>query len=437
MALASQPKPSAFAELLRRSKFASYDPAIRQAYKAPPANAHRGDWGLKRPIALRRKNAFISLTSFEHHAHFAEWNHAENQVRFIRRVEEMGGRISSQQSSSWYKTTGGRSSASASAFDSDFASEQDCFSGMETMVEGAELVDVDAESVDINSLGKRGPGSYSSKRPLPTPKEMSKEVFVSENVDAMSKREFRRYLRSLRAQRQEFQEFINAEDQIPEKNLYSLAKNPFGVEYRRFLQGQMQRGYQNYGEQRIEPQPHPTAGLSYRNPTMLESYLWTSTKPGFLFTTQPNQKEEKYVTTFGGITATINQKDLTNKSVLLDVNSQEGVKLDEVDNSILQLRLESKHGLVIEAPPVTVGKRPQGLKGVKVRAVVTTDSGRMNWENQHEHGSQEYVAQEPVGRKSQLQSFNKLRATSPAFDRSNPQLIDMMKRMMLTKSEKL
>jgi len=105
-AVTIHPPASPFALLLRRSRFASYDPAIRQTYSAPPASAHRGQWGLKRPIALRRRNAFISLTNFETRAQQTEWNNAESQVRFIRRFEEMGTLPVAVVGTPWYKALG-------------------------------------------------------------------------------------------------------------------------------------------------------------------------------------------------------------------------------------------------------------------------------------------------------------------------------------------
>ena len=50
--------PGTFPELLRRSRFASFDPTIRQSYGTPPSRLHRGNWGLKRPIAQSKRSAF-------------------------------------------------------------------------------------------------------------------------------------------------------------------------------------------------------------------------------------------------------------------------------------------------------------------------------------------------------------------------------------------
>ncbi|KAJ7286440.1 hypothetical protein C8J57DRAFT_663941 [Mycena rebaudengoi] len=54
------PPASLFAQLLRNSRFAAYDPQIRRTYYSPKQFAQRGYWGLKRPIAQRKKNSFIT-----------------------------------------------------------------------------------------------------------------------------------------------------------------------------------------------------------------------------------------------------------------------------------------------------------------------------------------------------------------------------------------
>ncbi|KAG6829581.1 hypothetical protein H0H87_010822 [Tephrocybe sp. NHM501043] len=406
------PPASPFAELLRRSKFASYDPAIRQTYQAAPSSAHRGDWGVKRPLSLRRKNAFISLTSFEHHAHFTEWNHAENQVRFVRRVEEMGGNVEAKISTSWYKALG--MAEGNPLFDSEFCPEEPT---------NIILRPLEKETtVNLDSLGKRGPGAYGTQRRDP-PKVQ--EVFVTRNINAMPKRQFKRYIRSLRALRPEFKDFVTAQSQIKEKNLYALSMSGDKLPYRRFLQAQMQKGYDDYAGLKIEPQPHPNAALNYARPTKMESYLWTKPKPGFIlnidsdpYNNHPSNPKKGFVASFGGITASIGIEAAAGKAVLLDASTEEGVNQERIEDSILQMRLDPRHSLKVETPPIAVGNRPQGLKAVKITATVMKDDEHLGWDNPHPVGSAEYVAMAPASKKFALSSFRprtSSKDSSPTF----------------------
>ncbi|KAG5644243.1 hypothetical protein DXG03_008838 [Asterophora parasitica] len=407
------PPASPFAELLRRSKFASYDPAIRQTYSAAPAHAHRGDWGLKRPIALRRKNAFISLTSFEHPAHFTEWNHAENQVRFIRRVEEMGTRPETAVGTPWYKSLG--KARTELLLDSDFCPGE---SGQlklrrEETIEEANTEEVDAKptTVNLNLLGNKGPGAYGSQRAeLPIEKKKRKKwdpmaVYVTANVDAMSKREFARYLAHLRTLHPAFQAHIDSEDSIREKSLYRLAQNADNGYHRKFMMDHMTGEYQNLLGGRLEPQPHPNAALTYARRTALESRLWTKPQPGIVLNTHTDRTgsaEKKYVAAFGGLGALLRHNNASGKVPLLDVSSEEGVDQARVDESIADMRVVPRHGLKLQVPPKVVGSKPQGLKAVSILAEVMTEvkGTQFSQDNPHPLGSAQYVAQAPPTTKS-------------------------------------
>ncbi|KAG6840974.1 hypothetical protein C0991_002956 [Blastosporella zonata] len=348
------------------------------------------------------KNAFVSITTFEHHAHFTEWNHAENQVRFIRRVEEMGGNVQSRQGTPWHQALG--KAKSNPPFDSEFCPGEDA--DVDLMPSPKE------QTVNLDSLGKRGRGAYGTQRAALPSQRPVQEVFVSANINAMPKRQFKRYIRSLRALRPDFQKFINEHDQIEEKDLYTLAMNVDSLHYRRFLQAQMQKGYENYEGCKMEPQPHPNAALAYVNPTTMESLLWSKPKPGFILNstdhtqTHPSNKapsNKNFVVSFGGLTASIASGDVAGKDVLLDHSTEEGVNQETIENSILQLRVK-RIGLAV--PPISVGNRPQGLKGVRLFVDVAKDDERLGWDNPHPLGSAEYVAMEQVSKKSEPKSFN-------------------------------
>ncbi|GJJ12330.1 hypothetical protein Clacol_006571 [Clathrus columnatus] len=93
--------PSPFGKLLRRSKFASYDPLIGQVYTTYGGHAHRGNWGLKRPLPNRRKTGFITVHAIDSKEQQTEWNSAESSARWIRRWDEMGKHLRVADGGAW------------------------------------------------------------------------------------------------------------------------------------------------------------------------------------------------------------------------------------------------------------------------------------------------------------------------------------------------
>ncbi|KIL56795.1 hypothetical protein M378DRAFT_64270, partial [Amanita muscaria Koide BX008] len=256
------PPSSPFAELLRRSKFASYDPAIRQTYSSPSAHAYRGDWGLKRPIALRRRNAFVSLASFESPAQFTEWNHAENQVRFIRRVEEMGVTPKTNVNSSWHQGLG--KAKTEWLMDSDFCPG-------ETHV--LKSPKPSQTPVDLAGLGNKGPGQYGASRPLQWGDDSQIDTHVIPNVDAMSRKQFQRYLRNLRELRPQFKDYLQNQKTTGKKSLYELAQDSATDHHTQFILSHTSQAFQDRSSRQIEQQPHPNAGLMYACPSRLDAHL--------------------------------------------------------------------------------------------------------------------------------------------------------------------
>ncbi|KAF8517511.1 mitochondrial ribosomal protein subunit-domain-containing protein [Hysterangium stoloniferum] len=96
------PPPSPFAALLRRSKFASFDPFIGQVYTTHGGYAHRGNWGLKRPLPNRRRTGFITVRSVDSPEQQTEWSSAEASARWMKRWQEQGKSLKSLELGAWY-----------------------------------------------------------------------------------------------------------------------------------------------------------------------------------------------------------------------------------------------------------------------------------------------------------------------------------------------
>ncbi|KAF8237697.1 hypothetical protein L208DRAFT_1246239, partial [Tricholoma matsutake] len=263
----NQTSPSPFAELLRRSRFSRYDPAIRQTFRSAPPNAHRGDWGLKRPIALRRRNSFITINGpFERHSQYIEWNNAESEVRFIRAFQEMDITPRIMHHTPWHDVVG--NAEFRPLLDSEFCPGE----GYE-MNEAAKL-DIQKKNMtlDLTGLGNRGPGKYNASRGPPQ-RDVSGQV--TENLEAMSTKQFSRYLRKLRKLRPEFKAYLEQSGQSTDTSLYALAQNHEVGHHRKFIRQHLVKEFSSIDSTniKIEPQPHPNAGLLYARPTTLDTRM--------------------------------------------------------------------------------------------------------------------------------------------------------------------
>ena len=81
--------PSPFGALLRRSKFATYDPKIGQVYASYGGHAHRGDWGIKRPLAKQRRGFYAKISAIDTNYEHTDWKGAHKEVRMMKTMEEL------------------------------------------------------------------------------------------------------------------------------------------------------------------------------------------------------------------------------------------------------------------------------------------------------------------------------------------------------------
>jgi len=228
------PPSSPFSELLRRSKFASFDPCIRQTYSAPPSYSQKGNFGLKRPISNRKSHAFIVLKDFEEHAQYIEWDNAKEQVKWMKKVEELYVAPQLKAVSSWAFGLGPSATSKESGLDSDFCPgesamvERDISLGVEMTKVGQETTEQDP-SVEASALEdlpntpsaaespisaetllpSRGRGGYGSNADI-HPSEAGK-MFLQPNISAMPTAVFKRYMDKLRKHRPEFIAYVRKE----------------------------------------------------------------------------------------------------------------------------------------------------------------------------------------------------------------------------------
>jgi hypothetical protein len=273
----ASPASGAFPELLRRSRFASFDPTICQSYGTPPSHLHRGNWGLKRPIAQRKRNAFISLKNFEEHEHYIEWNNAETQVRLIDKIEEINFAPKLVPQVSWYTGLGPAASSPWSRMDSDFAPGE---SGMPILPKSIPLF-----TTKLEGLGRRGKGEYGAKS-----SNVSDDGYLHPNLRAMSPKVFNRYIKKLRSLRPEFKKFLKENGDSESIRESGIQSSNLHI---RFLGQHFDKQFQDTRDenradihpnqpQPIRQQPHRVGGLMYASPTVLESFFNSRAYPGIV-----------------------------------------------------------------------------------------------------------------------------------------------------------
>ncbi|OSD08453.1 hypothetical protein PYCCODRAFT_1429522 [Trametes coccinea BRFM310] len=339
------PPPSQFAALLRRSKFASFDPHIGQVYTAFDGNAARGNFGLKRPLAVRRRNAHITVQAIDSREQQTVWRSAEPENRWIRMWDETG-TAPTRIAGSWEARLGALGEI-------QFRIDSDLVPGEESS-ESKEQAKEDEGEEDVLPMTE-----------------------ATRNLSAMSPKEFERYLERVRELRPAFREFLNkkygkdAKNAVADESLMSHATRVAANDFQEFLK---HRAYLEYREPRpryIEQQPHRFAGLNYTRSTPLQTQL--NTKPHVGRILGDKAQQGAVVVATAGMTSTLKLKEL-----LDDVPPVTTFRYSEVE---------------LNAAPATVAVKPQGLEGVKMATEVRifSEQSRAKTPNPYRPGSKPYI----------------------------------------------
>ncbi|KAF9643420.1 hypothetical protein BDM02DRAFT_3123488 [Thelephora ganbajun] len=337
--------PSPFATLLRRSKFASYDPKIGQVYTTFGGDSHRGNYGLKRPLAFRTREPFITVASVDSLQQQTEWSHAEKEARWMRKVAEVSRTPKDIHGGDLWKKSGpdGRFQWKV---DSDFA-----------------LGTTDADTaLEIKKVSQgRGQGS-------------------TLNIDAMTPKQFQRYLGKLRALRPAFREFLEAEQtKAVEKNRLTghapwkskvrssnlLEQSCYETDlHKTFLSKHMAQAINDPESHILEQDVHPNGALAYTHLTDLEHYFWRKPLPG-----RAVGKIGNIVVSFAGVNAR------------LPHSKSEGIQ--PIDwKSLVERGADTGRGISkfrvsqmeVFKPPQVVGHKPEGMADMDVRMWLSSHS---------------------------------------------------------------
>ncbi|KIM86267.1 hypothetical protein PILCRDRAFT_816216 [Piloderma croceum F 1598] len=339
--VALTPSPSPFATLLRRSKFATFDPSIAQVFTVHGGDAHRGNWGFKRPLAVRRRGATITVKSVDTGAQQTEWNSGENQAKFMKRYEELN---VEPRRRGWRER-----------YETEFA-----------------------------------PGE--------TPQHIGFEInrFV-QNPIAMKPKQFRKYLEQMRAKRPEFIAYLRekgkTDPRIGTKSMFELAQQPDTDYHAQFLADQAAAAHNTMKSRVMDRHVHKSGGLIYSRPSSLQTYLTTKPQPGRVLMDTIRRfraQKEGYIVSFAGLAPL-----LIKRNVVSDLKRMRWKDSSDPQRGVGQFRMKNPS---LRALPVVVGKR-QGLKAMKLAAQVQdvlpaeTDNARSNM---HMPGSADYVAASPL-----------------------------------------
>ncbi|KAH9966565.1 mitochondrial ribosomal protein subunit-domain-containing protein, partial [Russula dissimulans] len=341
--------PSPFASLLRRSKFASYDPSIGQVYTTHDGNAHRGNWGFKRPLALRKRDKFISVEAVDSPEQQTEWTPRESEARFIKRWEEVV--TEPNVRGVWER----QYMNSRPVHQAEVAQEDP----------SGNIVNPAVQRQVDESLDKR---QYVASGPL---------------ISAMDTKQFARYVDKLRRQRPQFLEFLSHEalrttkPQNPPQHRVApsayeeSALGSAETVRRRFLQKQSHVIYESPESRAIEQRPHRNGGLSYAHTSQLTHFFTTSEERGRLLDSQSVDLRGMPRASFAGMV--VNIKPPVN-------DSEPGPKLRIVES-------------VLKQAPSVVSVRPQGLVGAVIEATaVNVANLDMMRSNPFPPGSRAYIA---------------------------------------------
>ena len=337
--------PSPFATLLRRSKFASYDPKIGQVYTTFGGDSHRGNYGLKRPLALRTREPFITIASVDSLQQQTEWSYAEKEARWIRKVAEVSRLPEVIHGGDLWKKSGpdGRFPWKV---DSDFA-----------------LGTTDADAALGTKDESQGLG-YGN-----TP-----------NIDAMTPKQFQRHLEKLRALRPAFRKFLGGEQangvqkggSIGRPAWKNKIKSPSLLEqsryetdlHRTFLSQHMAQKINDPESHILEQDVHPNGALMYTHLTDLEHYFWRQPLPG-----RAVGKSRNLVVSFAGANARLPH----NKSESIQPIEWRSLVERGVDTGrgVSKFRVSQ---VEVFKPPQVVGRKPEGMEDMDIRMWVSSHS---------------------------------------------------------------
>lgn len=373
---------STFASLLRRSKFASYDPKISQIYTTYGGHAHRGQWGLKRPLALKRKSGgFIIVKSVDSGEQQTEWIRAEQEARWLKSFSELGKEVGVRSTEHyWYRSMG---HGWQKIYDSDYNFHPGLHSryGPNILKEGSRT------------------DEWLSTR---TNRMLHAQVA---NPLSMDPRHFRRFVSKLRGSRRKFLSFVESELQTSsnKKSAFTASAQRF-VQFDenlhrsrlipKFLRDEASKAYTLGSKKSLLPVPHHNAALSYPHTTDLTNKILHSPVPGRIFTPLAIRDYSYTVAGVAGILGRMSQPDD-------GVSKRRPTKLSDMQGHATPVELRTKLAILLNPPQVIdTPDESSGFKSSSVEVEFVDDFKTRQELIPYPPGSQNYISHDDAHARS-------------------------------------
>ncbi|WFD01769.1 hypothetical protein MOBT1_000445 [Malassezia obtusa] len=197
--MASSGAPTRLSRLLQRTRVSTYDPKVPRVYTAPTAHAARGDWGLKRPMpsswhatpdapapaaypgALR----YATVRDLDTKQGLTDWRESERDPLFRRRWLEAGARLSDRSKRDALSTAVGEEETNAAQ-------------GLRPRI----AYDAATRTDDAPPAHVVWGTNHAKFTTMPD---------ILPNYNAMSEREFHKFLETVRRQRSKFRAALGAQ----------------------------------------------------------------------------------------------------------------------------------------------------------------------------------------------------------------------------------
>lgn len=382
---------SPFAALLRRSKFASLDTSIAQVYTSSGGDLSRGNWGLKRPLPIRRRGAHITVKAVDSKEQQTEWDVADQQAKWIKMWDEVGITPSVGETGPWFSRLGPKVHSTDEPFDSDYSKGVRRIEENQTSLEGEGLTEGEVEagaqvSEEVpeeipEELTEEQKAALDEKRTLLQMLEAGPGASMP-NISAMSDSEFQKYLEKVRALRPTFQAYRNlvadaSRRETRETQWLDIPADYGSQSYRTFLAKHAEHDLTAPSSRTIEQQPQQVAGLTYTRGSLLQSHLLTPPQPGRVLNknkSNSGSRGAENVTSFAGMLPTLAENHRGDTKATMDWKRLATVAPSAPGGEAGQFRLISAR---LVSAPNTVGSMKAGLQGTfidsDVKAVTEED----------------------------------------------------------------
>ncbi|KAI0693333.1 mitochondrial ribosomal protein subunit-domain-containing protein [Cytidiella melzeri] len=282
---------SPFAALLRRSKFASLDTSIAQVYTTAGGDLSRGNWGLKRPLQLRRKGAYITVKAVDSKEQQTEWDLADQQARWVQMWDEVGVAPALAEGP-WQRRLGSNVNVTQEAFDSEYS--KGVREAKDDWAEEANVSSTAAQPWEQAQLTEQERVAKEEREALLRMLEEGPGASMP-NIYAMSDSEFKNYLAKVRKMRPTFQAYRNLvaeanRRQAQETAWQDLPADHGSTLFKTFLAKSAENDLTAPQSRIIEQQPQQVAGLTYTKSSLLQSQLLSKPHRGRVL--MKNKSEE-------------------------------------------------------------------------------------------------------------------------------------------------